>query len=143
VSSGRAVLATLLPTRRARSSARKVKCATSRYLNRDDGRPAAPTTITAIDIAVRTPPIDLAPRPRRYPPSRTPRPPTRRQQITEIMNADSRRSWSGWELAERLQVKPRNMLTQLGPAPGWLTRTDTGPTPSTRRRRSWTSHPAA
>ena len=36
---GRAVLATLLPARRPRYSARKVKCATSRYLNRDDGRP--------------------------------------------------------------------------------------------------------
>ena len=39
---GRAVLATLLPARRPRYSARKVKCATSRYLNRDDGRPAHP-----------------------------------------------------------------------------------------------------
>ena len=39
---GRAVLATLLPARRPRFSARKVKCATSRYLNRDDGRPATP-----------------------------------------------------------------------------------------------------
>jgi hypothetical protein len=37
---GRAVLAILLPARRPRFSARKVKCATSRYLNRDDGRPA-------------------------------------------------------------------------------------------------------
>jgi hypothetical protein len=53
---GRAVLATLLPARRLRYSARKVKCATSRYLNRDDGRPAHPTTITAIDIAICTPP---------------------------------------------------------------------------------------
>ena len=34
---GRAVLATLLPARRSRYSARKVKCATSRYLSRDDG----------------------------------------------------------------------------------------------------------
>jgi Insertion element 4 transposase N-terminal/Transposase DDE domain len=40
---GRAVLATLLPARRPRFSARKVKCATSRYLNRDDAaRPAPP-----------------------------------------------------------------------------------------------------
>jgi hypothetical protein len=54
---GRDVLATLLPARRARFSTRKVKCATSRYLNRDDGRPAVPAAITAIDIAVHTPPI--------------------------------------------------------------------------------------
>jgi hypothetical protein len=39
---GRAVLATLLPARRPRFSARKVKCATARYLNRDDGRPPRP-----------------------------------------------------------------------------------------------------
>ena len=62
---GRAVLATLLPARRPRYSARKVKCATSRYLNRDDGRPAHPTTITAINIAISTPPIDLKPSDRR------------------------------------------------------------------------------
>ena len=58
---GRAVLATLLPARRLRFSARKVKCATSRYLNRDDGRPAHPAAITAIDIAISTPPVDLKP----------------------------------------------------------------------------------
>jgi len=37
---GRAVLATLLPARRPLFSARKVKCATSRYLNHGDQRPA-------------------------------------------------------------------------------------------------------
>ena len=47
-----------LAPRRLRYSARKVKCATSRYLNRDDGRPGASTAITAIDITIRTPPID-------------------------------------------------------------------------------------
>ena len=45
---GRAVLATLLPARRLRFSARKVKCATSRYLNHGDERPRAVTVITAI-----------------------------------------------------------------------------------------------
>lgn len=111
---GRAVLATLLPARRARYSARKVKCATSRYLNRDDGRPAASTTVTAITIAVRTPPLELSPRSRRGP-SAPPKPrcPTRRDRITEIMNAEPHRAWSGSELAEKLQVKSHNMLTQL------------------------------
>src|SRR4051794_41794624 len=52
---GRAVLATLLPPRRARWSARKVKNATSRYIYRDDGRPTLPTTIITIDIAVQPP----------------------------------------------------------------------------------------
>jgi hypothetical protein len=126
---GRAVLATLLPARRARYSARKVKCATSRYLNRDDGRPSTPTTITTIDIAVRTPPINAAPRPRRDPSvSRTPQPPTRRQRVTAIMNPRPRRSWSGAELAEQLQIKPHNLRTQLAEWTrlGFLIRTGAG-----------------
>jgi hypothetical protein len=126
---GRAVLNTLLPDRRPRYSARKVKCATSRYLNRDDSRPSTTTTITTIDIAVRTPPIDLAPRPRRDPnTSHTTQPPTRRNRVMAIMNADPRRAWSGRELAEQLQVKPRNLLTQLGEWTrlGFLTRTGAG-----------------
>src|SRR5207244_302546 len=59
---GRAVLATLLPARRLRFSARKVKCATARYLNRDDGRPPHPAAITATGITISTPPLDLKPR---------------------------------------------------------------------------------
>jgi hypothetical protein len=112
---GRAVLATLLPPRRPRFSARKVKCATSRYLNRDDGRPATPAAITAIDITVRTPPLSTG-RPRRYTPARprAPQPPTRREPITAIITSQPPRAWSGHELALRLQVKPRNLLTQLG-----------------------------
>jgi hypothetical protein len=126
---GRAVLTTLLPSRRPRYSARKVKCATSRYLNRDDGRPSMPTTITAIDIAIRTPPIDLAPRPRRdQSASRAPRHPTRRHLVTAIMTANPRRGWTGQELAQKLQIKPHNLLTQLAEWArlGFLTRTSTG-----------------
>jgi hypothetical protein len=54
---GRTVLATLLPTRPSRFSARKVKCATSRYLNHGDQRPHTVTAITAISVTVRTPPL--------------------------------------------------------------------------------------
>jgi Insertion element 4 transposase N-terminal/Transposase DDE domain len=86
---GRAVLATLLPARRLRYSARKVKCATSRYLNREDGRPPHPAAITAIDITISTPPVDLKPgrtrRDRTTP--RPPRPPTRREKITAIITS--------------------------------------------------------
>jgi hypothetical protein len=127
---GRAVLATLLPARRPRYSARKVKCATSRYLNRDDGRPAHPTTITAIDIAICTPPVDLKPgrthRDRSTP--RLPRPSTRRERITAIITSQPPRDWSGHELAVLLDVKPRNMLTQLGEWTrlGFFTRTGFG-----------------
>ena len=131
---GRAVLATLLPARRPRYSARKVKCATSRYLNRDDGRPAHPTAITAIDIAISTPPVDLK-RGRthrdRNPPPRPPRPPgppTRRERITALITSQPPRDWSGRELAILLHVKPRNMLTQLGEWArlGFFTRTGSG-----------------
>jgi hypothetical protein len=127
---GRAVLATLLPARRRRFSARKVKCATSRYLNRDDGRPAHPAVITAIDIAISTPPLDLKPgRTRR---DRTtpapPRPPTRQERITAIITSQPPRDWSGRELALLLGAKPRNMLTQLGQWArlGFFTRTGSG-----------------
>ena len=126
---GRAVLATLLPARRRRYSARKVKNATSRYLNRDDGRPAAATTITALDITVHTPPIDTRPRPRRARSiSNQSQPPTRRHRITAIMSTDPDRGWTGQELAARLQVKPRNLLTQLAEWTrlGFLTRTSAG-----------------
>jgi hypothetical protein len=127
---GRAVLADLLPARRLRYSARKVKCATSRYLNRADGRPATPTTIAAIDIAVHTPPLDpgsvRARRARGTP--RPPQTPTRRQRVMAIMNGDPGRAWSGRELADKLQITPRNLLTQLAEWArlGFLTHTGTG-----------------
>jgi Insertion element 4 transposase N-terminal/Transposase DDE domain len=126
---GRAVLATLLPARRARYSARKVKCATSRYLNRDDGRPAASTAVTAIDVLVHTPPLDPTPRPRYVPRRpRVPRPPTRRERVTAVLRSDPSRGWSGAELAEKLQVSKHNMLTQLAEWTrlGFITRTSAG-----------------
>ena len=128
---GRAVLATLLPARRPRFSARKVKCATSRYLNRDDGRPAHPAAITAIDIAISTPPVDLQARPdppRPQQPPRPPSPPTRRERVTAIITSQPPRDWSGHDLAILLGVKPRNMLTQLGEWArlGFFTRTGFG-----------------
>ena len=128
---GRAVLSTLLPARRPRYSARKVKCATSRYLARADGRPRAVTAITAISVTITTPPLDPPggrprPRPHRKNPARTgPQPPTRRQRVIALMTTDPRRDWSGRELAERLQIKPRNLHTQLGEWAklGFITRT--------------------
>jgi hypothetical protein len=127
---GRAVLADLLPPRRLRYSERKVKCATSRYLHRDDGRPAAATRIADIDIAVHTPPLDPEPAPARQArgTSHPPHTPTRRQRVMEIMKTDPGRAWSGRELAEQLQITPRNMLTQLAEWArlGFLTHTGTG-----------------
>jgi len=128
---GRAALATLLPARRARFSARTVKCGTSRYLHCDDGRPTTSTAITTFEICMHTPPVDLSPRarrPRDRNKPRTPRPPTRRDRVTALLRTDPRRGWSGTELAEKLQVKPHNMLTQLAEWSrlGFITRTNTG-----------------
>jgi hypothetical protein len=132
---GRAVLSTLLPARRPRFSARKVKCATSRYLNHGDQRPHAVTVITALSVTVRTPPLDdpATRASKRRPHRRTsaptgPQRPTRRDLITAIMNADPHRAWRGTELAAQLHVKTRNLLTQLGEWTqlGFFTRTDYG-----------------
>ena len=132
---GSAVLATLLPARRPRFSARKVKCAISRYLNHGDQRPHAVTVITALSVTVRTPPLDdpATRASKRRPHRRTsaptgPQRPTRRDLITAIMNADPHRAWRGTELAAQLHVKTRNLLTQLGEWTqlGFFTRTDYG-----------------
>jgi len=122
---GYAVLTTLLPARRLRYSNRNVKCSTSRYHARDDGRPALSTNIVAIDIAVHTPPLHPAPtastevrhpfRHRPPAPSKpsTPPVPTRRQLVTAILLSQPRRDWHGFELANKLQIKQHNLLTQL------------------------------
>jgi transposase IS4-like protein/DDE family transposase len=129
---GRAVLATLLPARRPRYSARKIKAPTSRYQARDDARPHTTTVITAIGITITTPPLDLRPRRPRPAPKgnkpRPPRPPTRRQQVIALMNTDPNRTWTGQELAARLQIKLHNLLTQLAEWSrlGFLAHTDYG-----------------
>ncbi|HWM96757.1 MAG TPA: IS4 family transposase [Streptosporangiaceae bacterium] len=115
---GRAVLAALLPARRARYSARKVKCSTSRYHVRDQGRPELPTRITRVLVTIIAPPPDrpaARPRGRRdQPPGpRQSRPDTRRDNVTRIMASQPGRDWAGRDLAALLGIKPRNMLTQL------------------------------
>ncbi|MEV7246604.1 IS4 family transposase [Streptomyces sp. NPDC093248] len=116
---GRAVLATLLPARRPRYSARKVKSATSRYLNRDSDRPFKTTTVDTISVMIRTsrrsPNRSQARRAGTAPGTpHIPQRPTRRQRVTAIMSMDPKRAWDGRELAEKLGLKPKNLLTQLG-----------------------------
>jgi hypothetical protein len=118
-----AALDSLLPARRARYSARKVKCATSRSLNRDDGRPQQTTVITRLQITILVPPPDrpaARSRARKNHPAeprpRQPRPDTRRDKITQIMASEPGRDWPGRELAGRPGVRPQTMLTQLA---GW------------------------
>ena len=120
---GRAVLADLLPARRPRYSARKVKCSTSRYHVRDQergqDRPGQSVTITRVQITIQVPPPDRpAARPRRDerappPRPRQPCPGSRRDQVTRIMASEPGQDWSGSELASRPGLKPPNLLTQL------------------------------
>jgi len=133
---GRAVLDGLLPARRPRYSARKVKCSTSRYHVRDaergQDRPCQSVTITRVQITIRVPPPDRpAARPRRtnQPPGpRQPCPDSRRDQVTRIMASQPGQDWSGSELAGRLGIKPQNLLTQLAEWTrlGFLTKTGRG-----------------
>jgi Insertion element 4 transposase N-terminal/Transposase DDE domain len=125
---GRAVLATLLPPRRPRWSTRRLKNATSRYLNRDDRRPHLPTTIASIEIILHTPGVDKTWRPRHRKPRNPNAAPTRREIITALMQDDPSRPWRGRELADQLGIKRRNMLTQLAEWTrlGFLTRTEAG-----------------
>ncbi len=127
---GRAVLTTLLPSRRPRFSARKVKCATSRYLNHGDERPHTVTHVTAITVTVHTPPLrDTASgrRPHRRT-STGPKPPTRRQLITALITGQPPRDWTPFELARMLNAPPRSIATQLREWSllGWFTRTGLG-----------------
>jgi hypothetical protein len=122
---GRAVLAGLLPARRPRCSARKVKAAASRYPARSgEPRPALPAVITAIAITIRVPAPGASRRPS---PStrRQPRPGTLRHHLTALMNTDPRRTWTAPELAARLQASPASLHPRLGrwTTAGFLTRT--------------------
>src|SRR6185437_13278071 len=140
---GRAVLDGLLPARRPRYSARKVKCSTSRYHVRDHerghDRPCQAVTITRVQITIRVPPPDRpAARPRRANQPPGPRPPcpgSRRDQVTRIMASQPGQDWSGSELASRLGIQPRNLLTQLAEWTrlGFLSKTGRGRTPCLAR----------
>lgn len=137
---GRAVLATLLPARRARYSNRNVKCPSSRYHARNDGRPQNSTSITSIDIAVHAPPPSdpnqapprqrLRPRFAHQPPAapRAPVPPTRRDRVVAILTCYPARSRRGSELADALGVPRHNILAQLSEWArlGFLQRTGPG-----------------
>ena len=126
---GRAVLATLLPARRPRFSARKVKCATSRYLNRDDGRPAHPAAITAIDIAICTPPVDLKPG-RTYRDRSTPRPPR-----------PPGRPPAGSGSPPSSQASPRATGAAMNSPSSWASNPGTC-SPSSANGHAWASSPA-
>jgi len=125
---GRAVLANLLPQRRHRFSARKVKSPISRYhAYTDTGRPLTSTTITAVDVTVCEPTTTPTPTPRRAPakkthrprparpakrprlrPSATPnaqaRPPGRWPAVLTMLRSTPGRAWRARDIARTLGV---------------------------------------
>jgi hypothetical protein len=130
---GTAVLATLLPPRRARCSARTVKAPASRYPARtsDDPRPPRPETITAIDITICAPAPGTRSRPHGRQ-RRAPAPGSHRDRVTALMAASPRRPWTAAELAAQLDLPPPACApgSANGPALACSPAPAPGPTPS-------------
>ncbi len=97
---GRAVLARLLPARRHRVSARKVKSPVSRYPARpaDDDRPLASQKITALDIEVHQGQPAPPPAPAGS------RPASRLDRLLALLAADPARQWRAREIAQGLGI---------------------------------------
>jgi Insertion element 4 transposase N-terminal/Transposase DDE domain len=106
---GQAVLANLLPARRPRVSARKVKCPMTRYPgNPADPRPAISQDITALDIAVHQ---AVMPPPAPTRPSLTP---GRKTLVLDLLRTDPERSWRSQEIAEAIDCSNiKSLWTQL------------------------------
>jgi hypothetical protein len=98
---GRAVLARLLPARRHRVSARKVKSPVSRYAARpaDDDRPLASQKITALEIEVHE--GQPAPPPS---PGTARRPAGRLDRLLALLARDPARQWKPREIAAALGI---------------------------------------
>jgi hypothetical protein len=100
---GRAVLARLLPARRHRVSARKVKSPVSRYGARppaDDGRPLASEYITALEIEVHEGQPGPPPGPQASRPAR------RIDRLLALLASDPARSWRAPEILQALGLGP-------------------------------------
>jgi Insertion element 4 transposase N-terminal/Transposase DDE domain len=115
-----AILATLLPPRRPRYSARTIKCPRSRYTQTDPHRPRLPVTITAVTITITTPPPGRPPT-RRRPPNRN----TRRHHILTLLASTPGRPWTSRDLATALGLSHHDLRYQLSKwtRSGYLTRT--------------------
>jgi transposase IS4-like protein/DDE family transposase len=122
---GTAVLASLLPPRRPRYSARKVKRTRTRYPGHPgDTRPARPEDITAVDITIRVPPAEGTRPARRS----APVPSGLRRRVTRLMTTTPCRPWTGRDLARHLAIPQRGLLQALArwTRAGHLTRTSRG-----------------
>jgi len=121
---GRRILADLLPPRRPRLSARKVKSPISRYNARatTDNRPLTSTNITTINITIKEP---SPPTPPATPPP-GPRPRGLRPVLT-VMATDPDRTWHATQIADALgETNINSIASRLSrwASKGLLTKTD-------------------
>jgi hypothetical protein len=129
---GRAVLAGLLPARRPRFSARKVKSPISRYhAHTDTSRPLTSTTVTGVDVTIHTPaaPDPVPPptaKPKRTPRTRrttrparpagrtdTSRPPGRRAQVLQLMGTRPGQPWRARDIARTFGIDDEQGLNSF------------------------------
>ncbi|MET8681282.1 hypothetical protein ABZW18_27815 [Streptomyces sp. NPDC004647] len=106
----RAVLAGLLPARRPRISARKVKCPMSRYgATPNENRPLTSRSITHLDITVLATPEQ---------PASLPPHPTdtgRRAQVFRLLTDSPGRDWTPAQVADSLKIEHvRSLAAQMG-----------------------------
>jgi len=126
---GRAVLTNLLPPRRHRFSARKVKSPISRYhAHTDTGRPLTSTSITAIDVTICEPAVPTPPqtptRRARQPrpakgshvpaaPSALAQPPRRRAAVWTVLRSTPGNEWRARDIARTLGVTGQAALNSF------------------------------
>jgi hypothetical protein len=118
-----AILATLLPLRRPRYSARTVKCPHSRYTSTDTQRPRLPATIAAITITIHAAQPGQLPHGQRHP-----TPGSHRDQVITLMNTTPGQPWTARDLATKLALGHHDLLRQLAKwaRTGYLTRISRG-----------------
>jgi Insertion element 4 transposase N-terminal/Transposase DDE domain len=104
---GRAVLTTLMPSRRARISARKVKAPTSRYAGRRPGehRPATSIRITTSTHVIH-PQLTTPPPQTRYRRDPHGEPTSRKEHVLTLLASQPTHSWHIRDIARRLPCFP-------------------------------------
>lgn len=103
---GGAVLGALLPSRRSRTSARKVKAPMSRYPGKNpDPRPLTSTNVTVLTVAIIEPAPAALPAPPRV---------GHRELVLRLLRSEPDRDWHSQEIAERTgQSNIRSLWTEL------------------------------
>lgn len=106
------LLASVLPPRRARLSARKVKCVQSRYAGRSlEERPTASTRVTGLDIRLRWPGTAPSPVPSPTARAKIMTPGSRVDRVFALLRAEPDRAMTPSELARELGITKVNSFS--------------------------------